>query len=589
MFNTKIDVQSAQSLIFRLLVVYRWISLLPPLIWLVAFPHLATGWMLLALAAGLTLFLTVAAAPVNRQLVRHPWLLGFDLLFSVLLIWATDVERSPYYLYSLAPILAAAFFFGIRGGVLAAATYTAFYLAALALPRSMASPLDIPGVVGQIISFYLIGAIFGYPSLLLRRLQNTHTQLAAKHSQLARRNRDLSLMQELSLIIQSSVDPSELQESILRGLVHDMGYSRAMIGLYDEHLEALTSWITLSDTSANGASAGVGHTDLIPLKQEQGPLARALNGKFVVEISDGTQPTASAEINSRLNLSQHYIVLPMNLRGHAIGVILVDELPPGGRLSAPERSSLDRLATQAGVAMGSIRLCIDRAQRQAVVEERNRIALDLHDNVSQALYGTAYGLEACTQLLTHQPKLREMLTNLHATVTDAQAQMRKAIFDMKQSSQTTAETFVAGLHRHLHAVCPVKSVALRVDLPGDFDRWAAATRSQLYRVAQEALTNTLKHANASQIIVKLSRDVDDEIELRIADDGEGFNPSEVNSSQHLGIQSMAGRVEAMGGALEINSAFGEGTLIIAKIPGDVPAAGQPANNIPTQQVGVTPH
>ncbi len=140
MLKTKMDVQSEQNLTFRLLVGYRWISLLPPLIWLIVFPHSVTpttGWWALAFSASLTLFLTLAVAPTKRLLLHRPWLLVFDLLLSAVLVWYTGVEHSPYYLYSLAPILAAAFFFRIQGGLLAAAVYTCFYLLFVFLaPRS---------------------------------------------------------------------------------------------------------------------------------------------------------------------------------------------------------------------------------------------------------------------------------------------------------------------------------------------------------------------------------------------------------------------------------------------------------------------
>ena len=114
-------------------------------------------------------------------------------------------------------------------------------------------------------------------------------------------------------------------------------------------------------------------------------------------------------------------------------------------------------------------------------------------------------------------------------------------------------------------VYPNQTVALRIDLPGDFDSWLAVIRRQLYRVTQEALTNSVKHANAQQIIVKLNHN-SQLIELRIADDGEGFDPAEVDMDQHLGLQSMAERIEALQGTFEVNSAFGEGTLIIATLP-----------------------
>ncbi|MCB0177052.1 MAG: GAF domain-containing protein [Anaerolineae bacterium] len=562
-------VQYEQKLTFRLLVGYRWVSLLPPLLDLLIFsPPQALSRMVLSLlvAAGLTLGLTLAVTPLNRRLMQHPWLLGIDLVISIGLVWATGLEQSPYYPYSLAPILAAAFFFGIRGGVTAAAFYSLLYGLAWLINMVLAAPVNLSGALTQVMSFFLIGAIFGYPTRLLQQLYQAHTELTAKNDELSTRNRDLDLLRELSLVMQSSVDPAEMQEIVLQGLVEKMGYPRAVIGLYDRPLDALTGWLVLAgNTATNGnAAPKLAHTDVASLKAESGPLARALKGRLTLEITDGEAPTHDDALNRRLILGSHYLILPLSLRNELVGVIVIDQLSPERRLSAAERHSLNHLAMHAGVALGSVRLCIDRARIAAVAAERHRMATDLHDQVSQALYGLAYGLDAAKQLLAHEPKLQQLLANLHQTAAEAQTQLRQIIFDSKPD-EITAAAFVAGLHRNLRALSPLKAMALRLDLPGDFDHWQAGTRRQLYRVTQEALANTVKHANARQFIVKLSQDAHD-IELRIADDGEGFDPTQVDSSQHLGLQSMAERIRALDGAFELNSAFGEGTLIIIRVP-----------------------
>jgi signal transduction histidine kinase len=316
-----------------------------------------------------------------------------------------------------------------------------------------------------------------------------------------------------------------------------------------------------------------------------------LKGKLALEITDGEAPTTTSTGNSQLTTGTHYLVLPLSLRGQPLGVILVDDLPPGQRLSAAERLSLDHLATHAGVALGTVQLCIDRAQRLAVIEERQRIAADLHDNVSQVLYGLGYSLEAAIQLLAHEPQLQQMLAQLHTTVTEAQGRVRKTIFETKPD-EVTAEAFVGGLHYTLRTISPAvipspaklpeqrrrspnqaETLDLRIDLPGDFDQWAELIRRQLYRVTQEALANTLKHAHARQMIVKLGRN-EQQIELRISDDGDGFDLAKINPSQHLGLQTMAERIESLAGSFEIDSAFGEGTLLIATVP-CVPASIEP--------------
>lgn len=556
--------RTAKGLTFRLLIGYRWISLLLPLIWLLIPRPVGTSvgeWLALAVAAGLTLTLTLSAATANRLLLQFPWLLGLDLALSVVLVAYTGVERSPYYLYSLAPILAAAFFFEVRGGVLAGAGYSLLYLLALLLPHSATA--DVMAAVGQFISFFLIGAIFGYPARLLQQLETTHHQLEQKNAELSQRNRDLNLVRELSLVMQSSKDPAELQESVLRGLIHELSYQRAVIGLYDESLDALSSWITL-DAATNGGTTEMSHVEVVSLRQESGPLARAVKGKLVVEIVNGEGPTSSELVNRRLVVSDHYLILPLGLRGQTVGVIIVDRLPPNRRLPQIDRLSLDNLATHTGVALGSLRLCIDRAQQVAITEERNRIAVDLHDNVSQLLYGLAYGLEACSQIMPGSHQLQSVVHKLHTSVTDAQALIRQTIFSMR-ADNVSSDTFVGSLHRRLRMLCPENSTALRIDLPGSFDQWPANVRNNLFQIAQEALANSAKYAHARHIVVKLI-DTDNEIEMRISDDGDGFEPAAVNQDRHLGLPSMENRARLLDGTFEIASTYSEGTLIIVRVP-----------------------
>lgn len=560
----KNTVNSEQNITFWLLVGYRWVSLLLPLLWLIINPSLP-ALMLLLVAIALTLTLTLPAANVNRLMLRHPWLLAFDLVLAAALVWATGMEHSPYYLYSLAPILAAAFIFQTKGGVLAAATYGGFFIVAAFLPRTTTHPVDAVAIVGHLVSFLLIGAIFGYISHLLQRLTKTHTELFAKNEELRQRNRDLSLVRELSLVMQSSVDPAELQESVLRGIVYEMGYQRATIGLYNEADDCLSSWITIENEKTGIQPAdSLAHTEKIPLKPATSPLVRAVKGKLVVEVLNGEAPSPLADKNGRLVTGSHYIVLPLSLRGQPIGVILVDKLPEQQRLPPVERLSLDSLATHAGVALGSLYMCIDRVHQMAISEERNRIAIDLHDNVSQVLYGLAYGLDACRQLIEQESPAQPLLGQLHTSVTGAQALLRQTIFDIRAETMS-GDRFVAGLHRQLRALCPASAATLRIDLPAEFDQWPDDVRESLFQVAREALTNVAKHAHARQVVVKLSRQ-EAFINMQISDDGAGFSPGTVDSTQHLGLHSMQERVQALHGSFKITSEDGKGTLVSVTVP-----------------------
>jgi signal transduction histidine kinase len=558
--HLKLGSQTEPDTLVRLLIGYRWVSLVPPLIWSCLDPA-AIPWAALLITTGLTLFLTLSAKTITR--LPLPWL-GVDLVTAVVIVWFTGASQSPYYLYSLTPILTAALFFQIQGGLITAAVYSGLYLIACATPQPVNLLINSYQIISQLLGFFLIGPIFGHLAQLLQDLQKARNELGQKKNELAKRNRDLRLVRELSLVMQSSVDPAVLQESILRGMVNDLGYQRVMIGLYDQEPDSLSSWITVT-ADDDEETRQLAHTTTVSLVGDTGPLARALKGKLVVEVIDGEAPTATTLFNEIVVTGPHYMVLPLSLRGQPIGVIIIDRLSSEQRLAQVDRVSLDTLATHTGVALGSMRLCIDHAQQAAITEERNRIAIDLHDNVSQILYGLAYGLEACAQMLPGQPDIREVLNQLLSNVTNAQSLLRQTIFDIRTET-VTSETFAAGLHRQLHAVCPNSTTVLRIDLPGDFDQLDSMLRDNLYQIAREALANAAKHAQAAHIVVKLHFIESGELELRISDDGEGFSLQDVPSNQHLGLNGIAERTTSLNGKLNIHSTFGEGTLVTIKVP-----------------------
>jgi signal transduction histidine kinase len=162
-------------------------------------------------------------------------------------------------------------------------------------------------------------------------------------------------------------------------------------------------------------------------------------------------------------------------------------------------------------------------------------------------------------------EVRPVLVQLHQNVTHAQLLLRQTIFNIR-AEDVTSETFVAGLHRRLRSLCPNRTVSLRIDLPGDFDHWSPELRDTLYQVAREALANAARHAQAAHIVVVVDHNDQNEAELRISDDGEGFDPGQVDLSQHLGLQSIEARINSVNGTFSIHSTLGEGTLVTAKVP-----------------------
>lgn len=200
---------------------------------------------------------------------------------------------------------------------------------------------------------------------------------------------------------------------------------------------------------------------------------------------------------------------------------------------------------------------------QAVFEERQRLSRELHDSVSQALYGIALGAKTARALLESDP--RQVVEPLEFTIAQAErglAEMRALIFELRPEA-LEREGLVQTLQKHADAVKVRHHLRVETELDEE-PEVPMPIKEALYRIAQEALHNTVKHAGARTIRVSLSSSRD-EVILGIDDDGKGFDTSEAFPG-HIGLQSMRERATQFGGTIQIQSASGMGTRIIARLP-----------------------
>ncbi len=203
------------------------------------------------------------------------------------------------------------------------------------------------------------------------------------------------------------------------------------------------------------------------------------------------------------------------------------------------------------------------ARGLAVLEERQRLARELHDSVSQALYGIALGAKTARTLLERDPKQAADPLDYVLSLADAGlAEMRALIFELRPES-LEKEGLVAALEKQaaaLRARHEIEVESVLCDEPGA----SPDAKETVYRIAQEALHNIVRHAHASN--VKIEMDYDPEcIILEVSDDGVGFDAGG-DYPGHLGLRSMRERASHLGGTLEVETEPGRGTRIHARIP-----------------------
>ncbi len=205
---------------------------------------------------------------------------------------------------------------------------------------------------------------------------------------------------------------------------------------------------------------------------------------------------------------------------------------------------------------------------RAVNEERNRLAREMHDSVTQSLYSLTLFTEAARHLseATGDEKLEGYLGQIGSLGLQALKEMRLLVFELGLHA-LAEDDLVEALEKRLKAVEGRTGVDAKIINEG-YQKQPPYIETQLFRIAQEALNNALKHANASSVEVHFLQD-GETLEMEIIDDGIGFEPESLKDGPGMGLKNIKGRVSRMDGKLEINSGPGKGTHLKVTIKTDV--------------------
>jgi signal transduction histidine kinase len=260
--------------------------------------------------------------------------------------------------------------------------------------------------------------------------------------------------------------------------------------------------------------------------------------------------------------AQSELTVPIIAKGQVIGVLDVES----DRLNAFDQTDLElitSLANQAGIAIENARL-YKNAREVAALEERQRLARELHDSVTQSLYGiTLYSQAAAGQLaLDHLEQVDKHLDEINQTSQEALAEMRLLIYQLRPPV-LEKDGILTALQARLSAV--EGRAGLKTNLKADLTtRLPLAIEEGLYHIAQEALNNTLKHAHARSVSVFLHQE-GALVRLEVTDDGSGFDVAEADQSGKMGLSAMEEHALELGGRLSIVSQPGEGTRIRVEV------------------------
>jgi PAS domain S-box-containing protein len=376
------------------------------------------------------------------------------------------------------------------------------------------------------------------------------------------RTRELTTLLDVTRTIGSTLDLETLMSVVLDAVQRLIGYDGASLSVVDgEDLVIVvgrpgygqdrpaTRRISLSERSAIWHLVARGDPVVIDDVLGDSPLARTYQ-----------HAAALAGFSSDMSFCS-WMGMPVILRNEVVGILSMVHRTRDF-FTQQHVDLVGGVTRQLAVSIDNVRLYA-RAQKAAVLEERQRLSRELHDSVSQVLYSVALGSKTARALIDRDvPQAAHALDFTIAQAERGLSEMRALIFELRPES-LEQEGLLAALQRQIAALTARYNVPVTL-LATDEPQVDLAVKEALYRIGQEALHNTFKHAGASAVQVAL-HESESEVSLEVRDDGKGTDEV-VEVPGHLGLRSMRERAQRLGGDPSIQSGTGTGTTVMVTLP-----------------------
>jgi signal transduction histidine kinase len=260
-----------------------------------------------------------------------------------------------------------------------------------------------------------------------------------------------------------------------------------------------------------------------------------------------------------------FLGVPIVAAEEVIGAFYLTEKQSAPTFDERDQALIELLAAHAAIAITNTRLN-ERSRELSILSERNRLALELHDAVSQKLFSLVLSAETVATLLDKDPAAaRAQVARLGELAREALGELRALILGLRPP-ELERDGVAGALRKEIEMLERIHGVKVEFNAGGSGNGLPEHDLGVL-RIAHEAIHNALRHADASKITVQLHQD-DGRLRLEVADDGSGFDPGQRElRSKHLGLTSMEERARELGGHLEIRSAPGSGTTVALEVPG----------------------
>ncbi len=353
-----------------------------------------------------------------------------------------------------------------------------------------------------------------------------------------RRRAQAETLRDTAAAIARSLQLDDVIEQALRGVEQLFDHRRSRVALYD--IDGVLELAGLRVPGGTDVHEFEPHTPVPDLSTDAGK-PRAHGERPCPHLGDdGT------------------VILPLQVADRLLGFLAV-EPNPGAGFTTDEIGLLATIADQAASAISNSRALV-MARSLAAIEERQRLANDLHDSVSQTLWTASLVAETLARSANLTDDEAKQVGRLRLLTTGALSEMRTLLLELRPN--VIEETPLADLVRQLASAFESrKSASCTVDL-GPLPEVLPGVKVALYRIVQESLNNVARHAEATKVRITLSCS-QDRLRLEVTDDGIGFDTN--RPPEHLGQRIMAERARAIGAELSVCSSVGSGTSVTVTV------------------------
>ena len=424
------------------------------------------------------------------------------------------------------------------------------------LRNLLLAPLLGPAAAADLAGGLAILGVLVFSLVIWRMVERAETEMAAAYRVARLHERQLVALHEAALSVTAALD----LPTVLRRVVEQ---SRAVIGGRYGAVAVVTPDGAIDEFVTSGIDAETIHRLGAP------PTGHGLLGLVISE----RRPLRVDEIGAHPHSvgfppdhppMRTLLAVPLLFQNNVLGSLYLSDREDGRSFGAEDQEVLERFGAQAAIAVANARL-YGELQRLSLVEERERISMDLHDGVLQTLYATGLGLEAVLEDVDADPRaakagVERAIDRLHGTISD----IRHYIFDLRAAQADGAHSLPVMLRQlldgfqHPGVELALDAEAVEADLPKRV-QW------ECWHVAREAVANALRHSGCRRVAVTL-KTVGKYVELGVADDGAGFDASQPAGQGHRGLRNMQRRAASVGGLLHVESAPGRGTAVTFSMP-----------------------